>query len=203
MAVLKLPLALFTSATEPTAVFWTPSPLKLSAVRSDGCVVAGNIEGECRITNSCVIQSGGVEVQGVPAKGAIGIASVIVEERISAKATIIVSCGIMKERGSSERRVLRPRPGVWVSIVGIERGNAGGRVKIARSVAKERLHAVGRVEIAGGIAEEGTDTGSRVLMTIGVGEEGAESLCGVGVAGIVMKERLKAKSGVVDSTGQA
>ena len=65
------------------------------------------------------------------------------------------------------------------------------------------MHAGGRVEITGGIVEEGTDTGSRVLMAIGVGEEGAESLCGVGVAGIVLKERLKAKSRVVDPAGQA
>src|SRR4029077_8022402 len=84
-----------------------------------------------------------------------------------------------------------------------ERSNAGGRVKIARSVAKERLHAGGRVEITAGIVEEGSDTGSRVLMTIGVGEEGAESFCGVGVAGIVMKERLKTKSRIIDAASQA
>jgi len=40
-------------------------------------------------------------------------------------------------------------------------------------------------------------------MTIGVGEEGAESFCGVGVAGIVMKERLKTKSRIIDAASQA
>jgi hypothetical protein len=40
-------------------------------------------------------------------------------------------------------------------------------------------------------------------VTIGVGEEGAESLCGVGVSGGVVKEGLKTKSGIVDAAGQA
>ena len=53
------------------------------------------------------------------------------------------------------------------------------------------------------LLSEGIDAGSSVLTAIGVGEEGAESLCGVGVAGIVVKERLKTKSGIVDAAGQA
>ena len=96
---------------------------------------------ECRITNSCVVEAGGVQVQGVPAKGAIGVACGIVEERISAKGTID-RCPWCCERVQKRQSLIFDADGVVK-----ERINSGGRVEVARCVAKERLHAGGGIVV--------------------------------------------------------